>query len=93
MGPPGRATHQSRSPSHATTVPLALNPSTGAIMPQYHVVFDDWFATIATSTGQIPDFSHPTWADLFGKQFHVFDDDDDNASEVPPAPTLSTRET
>ena len=36
------------SPNHATTAPLVLNLSTGAITPQYHVVFDDWFATVPT---------------------------------------------
>jgi hypothetical protein len=43
------------SSKRASTVPLVLNPTTGYITPQYHVVFDDWFATIATSTTPLPD--------------------------------------
>ena len=29
------------SPLHSSSVPLVLNPSTGSITPQFHVVFDD----------------------------------------------------
>ena len=31
------------SRKHASSVPLVLNLETGAITPQFHVVFDDWF--------------------------------------------------
>jgi hypothetical protein len=34
------------SVKHASTVPLVLNPNTGAITLAFHVVFDDWFATV-----------------------------------------------
>ncbi|KAL7571816.1 hypothetical protein ACA910_002901 [Epithemia clementina (nom. ined.)] len=37
------------SPTHATNVPLVLNLQTGAITPQFHVIFDDWFATVTAS--------------------------------------------
>jgi hypothetical protein len=30
---------------HASNVPLLLNPETGDISLQYHMIFDDWFAT------------------------------------------------
>jgi hypothetical protein len=43
------------SKKHATTVPLALNPEKGYIIPQYYVVFDDWFATVATNMDALPD--------------------------------------
>ena len=36
-----RSIHMGISHEHASTVPLALNTSTGAITPQFHVVFDD----------------------------------------------------
>jgi hypothetical protein len=39
------------SPLHHTTVALVLNPDTGNITPQYHVVFDETFSTISSSTG------------------------------------------
>jgi hypothetical protein len=38
------------SPLHHTTVALVLNPDTGNITPQYHVVFDETFSTISSST-------------------------------------------
>ncbi len=35
------------SPQHAGNVALVLNPETGHVSPQYHVVFDDDFTTVA----------------------------------------------
>jgi hypothetical protein len=35
------------SPSHADYVALVLNPRTGHVSPQYHVVFDDLFTMVA----------------------------------------------
>ena len=35
------------SPLHASNVPLARNLQTGSISPQFHVVFDNWFETVA----------------------------------------------
>ncbi|KAL7463024.1 hypothetical protein ACHAXS_005996 [Conticribra weissflogii] len=35
-----------RSPNHAGSVALVLNPKTGLVSPQYHVVFDDDFTTV-----------------------------------------------
>ena len=37
-----------RSPQHARSVALVLNPQTGHVSPQFHVVFDDKFTTIDT---------------------------------------------
>ena len=34
------------SPVHANSVALVLNPATGHVSPQYHVVFDDNFTTV-----------------------------------------------
>ena len=48
------------SPFHSSTVHLVLNPSTGSITPQYHVVFDDSFSTIF-SNGQ---FDESKWQSL-----------------------------
>ena len=45
------------SPKHASTVPLVLNPATGAISAQFNVVFDDYFTTVAAGTDQLPDFN------------------------------------
>ncbi len=49
------------SPSHDSNVALILNPRTGHVSPQLHVVFDDDFTTVQyLCTGTVP--SH--WADL-----------------------------
>ena len=50
------------SPDHASTVPLVLNLDTGAITPQFHVVFDDWFTTVTTSVDDLPDFNSSAWS-------------------------------
>mgnify|MGYP000857262147 FL=1 len=73
-----RCMYVGRSPSHASTVPLVLNPATGTITPQFHVVFDDWFATVEGSTEDLPDFNSPAWQQLFGDSTYqyVLDDDD-----------------
>ena len=49
------------SPCHAGSVVLVLNPKTLHVSPQYHVVFDDNFATVPfMKNGEIP----PHWTDL-----------------------------
>jgi|AntRauTorckE5430_2_1112549.scaffolds.fasta_scaffold04696_1 hypothetical protein len=54
------------APSYASSIPLCLNPETGSITPQFHVVFDDWFATIASDPADMPDFNSEEWQKLFG---------------------------
>ena len=47
-----------RSPAHAGNVELVLNPNTGLVSPQYHVVFDDDFTTAPhLRKGTVP----PNW--------------------------------
>lgn len=48
------------SPYHRSTVHLVLNPATGSITPQYHIVFDDTLSTVF-SNGQ---FDESKWTDL-----------------------------
>jgi len=49
------------SPSHASNVALILNPRTGHVSSQLHVVFDDDFTMVPyLHTGTVP----PHWADL-----------------------------
>ncbi len=49
------------SPSHASNVALILNPRTGHVSPQLHVVFDDDFTTVQyLCTSTVP----PHWTDL-----------------------------
>ena len=40
---------------HSTQFGLVLNLLTGSISPQYHVVFDDTFSTVAISTAVDPE--------------------------------------
>ena len=63
------------SPKHASTVPLVLNPSTGSLTGQYHVVFDDWFQTVTSSVDSLPDFNSPEWFQLFGDSSLQFPSD------------------
>ena len=50
-----------RSPAHASSVALVLNPKTGLVSPQYHVVFDDDFTTVPhLRKGTVP----PNWSKL-----------------------------
>ena len=53
-----------RSPAHASNVVLVLNPSSGYVSPQYHVIFDDNFTLIpALRMKTVPS----NWADLVEK--------------------------
>ena len=67
------------SAQHASTVPLVLHATTGYIKPQFHVVFDDWFATISTTIEDLPNFNSDEWRRLFGGDStyqYLFDKDD-----------------
>ena len=68
-----------QSTSHASSVLLVLNPNTGSITPQFHVVFDDWFATVTSKIDNLPNSYE--WRKLFGNSTYqyMFDDDDVNA--------------
>jgi hypothetical protein len=75
------------SAHHAHTIPMVLNLQTGHISPQYHVVHDDWYATIPTPGTPDPDESTPVpfWADLFhGSRFQYTFDDEDPTPELDP---------
>jgi len=69
------------SPQHSTTIGRILNPRTGYVSPQYHVVYDDQFTTVpnAESGGvfsEVP-FDADRWHDLLhsGVERHVSEDD------------------
>jgi hypothetical protein len=40
---------------HAGNVPIIFNPVITHISPQFHVVFDDQFATVTTNSTELPD--------------------------------------
>jgi Reverse transcriptase (RNA-dependent DNA polymerase)/Zinc knuckle len=76
------------SNKHASSVPLLFNPESGVISPQYHVVFDDWFATISTTSDDLPDFNSESWQKLFGESSYQYvrEDDSDNEDTVENVP-------
>lgn len=65
------------SQQHSSTVPLILNLSTLSITPQFHVVFDDWFTTVNSSspTDIIDEKFHTLFSDSrYQYSFDEFDD-------------------
>jgi hypothetical protein len=69
------------STKHASsTVPLVLNPETGAVTAQFHVMFDDWFATVTSMENELLDLNSDEWKCRFGESTyqHPFDDDADD---------------
>jgi hypothetical protein len=69
------------STKHASTVPLVLNPETGAITAQFHVVFDDWFATVTSTENELPDLNSDEWKHMFGESTYQHSLDDDGADD------------
>ena len=81
-----RASNMGNSAKHASTVPLVLNPETGAITAQFHVVFDDWFATVVSTESDLPDLNSDDWTRMFGDStYHnQFDGQDDEYDGIEP---------
>ena len=67
------------SKAHSSTVGLILNPRTGNISPQYHLVHDDLFATVPNAEGGVGfdlfQFNQTTWNRLVdvGHERHLDD--------------------
>ncbi len=61
------------SPSHAGLVALVLNPRTGQVSPQFHIVFDDLLtAVLYMKKSEVP----PNWAKLVEKFSEQVSDED-----------------
>ena len=73
------------SPKNAITVPLVLNPVMGAIITAFHVIFDDWFATVTSTTDVLLDFNSAKWNKMFGDSTcqYPFDEDDLESMAMP----------
>ena len=67
------------SDKHASSVPLVLNLQTGYITAQFHIVFDDWFATVSASADDLPNFNDACWQRMFQDSTYqyVLDDEDE----------------
>ena len=93
-----RQVYVGMSKKHASSVPLCLNPSSGAITSQFHIVFDSEFATVATNVDDLPDFGSDEWTKLFGDSVYQYVLDDptdplhpstaDSTSDDAPPPLL-----
>ena len=77
-----RMKYMGLSPKYASSVPFVLNPATGSITAQFHVVFDDWFATITADANQLPDFNSDEWAKMFGDSTYQYPLDDDDLAQL-----------
>jgi hypothetical protein len=79
-----RTMHMGLSPLHASTVPTVLNLDTGAITPQFQVMFDDWFSTVTSTIADMPNFTEDVWQKMFGEsewQYFGENDNDDNSPD------------
>jgi hypothetical protein len=66
---------------HSSDVPLILNLQTGSITPQFHVVFDDYFTTVAS----ISDDDNPpdVWEDLcLENSLHIATEDNNQENTL-----------
>ena len=70
------------STKHASSVPLVFNPETVSITPQFHVVFDDWFATVGASAVELPDFNSDAWYKLFCDSVYQYVLDEGDLSAI-----------
>ena len=77
-----RSIYMGTSELHASSVPLVLNTATGAITPQFHVVFDDWFATVSATSKDLPNFSSKEWIKLFGDSVYQYITDENQEEEI-----------
>ena len=62
-----------------SSVPLVLNPQTGYITTQFHIVFNDWFATVSASADNLPNFNDECWQRMIRDSTYqnVLDDEDE----------------
>ena len=72
---------------HNHSAPMVLNPETGKITTQCHVVFDDWFQTIEATVQAKIDFDHEDWYKTFGLTEAQCIPDDEHSIDQAPVPT------
>ena len=70
------------SPMHASTVRLVLNPAMGAITTAFHIIFDDWFATVTLTMDSLPDFNSAEWNKMFGESTYQYPFNEDNLESM-----------
>ena len=76
------------STSHALTISLILNTCTRSVTPQYHVIHDDWFATVPNAEGGgaviEPEQDALKWRKLTkaGTEHYIEDEFDENGNPL-----------
>ena len=68
------------SEKHHSTVALVLNPETGSVTPQYHVIFDERFSSVIRDDSE---FSDDEWLDLFNVGYENYEYDDSTDEPAP----------
>lgn len=71
------------STKHLSSTPQVLNPRTRTITTPYHVVFDDWFATVGSSPQELPNFQTLEWDRMFGDSEYQYVEDKSWAQPQP----------
>ena len=66
------------SKNHSSNVPQVLHLSTGAISPQYHIVFDDYFQTVSSTEVDVPQ----SWEKLSTYSTQLWFEEEDFNEEV-----------
>jgi hypothetical protein len=81
------------SDKHASSVPLVLNPQTGYITAQFHIVFDDWFASVSASADNLPNFNDECWQQIFQDSTYqyILDDHEDEERLIVLTPPTTSR--
>lgn len=65
------------SSHHTGVTPIVLNPRTRAFTKPYHLVVDDWFATVGATETDPADFNTPEWKEMFGEATYHYSEDDE----------------
>ena len=77
------------STSHVSMIGLILNTCTGSVTPQYHVIHDNWFATVlnAEGGGAVIETEQDVleWRKLIkaGTEHYIEDEFDENGDPLP----------
>ena len=77
-----RCVNLGHAKSYASSVPLVLNLMTGSITPQFNVVWDDWFSTVASDVTTLPDFNSDEWNKTFGDSIYQYVLDSDDLAQM-----------
>jgi hypothetical protein len=63
---------------------LILNPQTGYVSPQFHVVYDDLFQMVPNHDNGMNPFPKSVWDNLFRNEHEQLVDPDADPATVPP---------